>query len=231
MQEPFAGAPPGTREVTVPDRPPATNPAPPAAASAPVESGDADAATRPPPVESADAETDHAPPTWMQGTQARGLGKRALYGVIAGTFTLIGIAALVLQFATRPALRGTPAAPASAARSVAAPPIAAPAPTPTPTAPTAQAPRPSVANAAPPTQIATSAAHVEPHVAPQAATPPARPPAPTVALPRSTAPAVAPPIVVSSPAERKARCTEILQKASLEKITPPETDFFKRECK
>ena len=26
-------------------------------------------------------------------------------------------------------------------------------------------------------------------------------------------------------------CTEILQKASLEKITPAETDFFKRECK
>ena len=38
-------------------------------------------------------------------------------------------------------------------------------------------------------------------------------------------------IIVSSPAERQARCTEILQKASLEKITPAETDFFKRECK
>jgi hypothetical protein len=31
--------------------------------------------------------------------------------------------------------------------------------------------------------------------------------------------------------ERRARCIEILQKASLEKITPTETDFFKRECK
>jgi hypothetical protein len=32
-------------------------------------------------------------------------------------------------------------------------------------------------------------------------------------------------------AERQARCTEILQKASLERITPAETSYFKRECK
>jgi len=36
---------------------------------------------------------------------------------------------------------------------------------------------------------------------------------------------------VTTPLERQLRCTEILQKASLEKITPAETDFFKRECK
>jgi len=36
---------------------------------------------------------------------------------------------------------------------------------------------------------------------------------------------------VGTPAEGQARCIEILQKASLEKITPAETDFFKRECK
>ena len=33
------------------------------------------------------------------------------------------------------------------------------------------------------------------------------------------------------PQERQLRCTEILQKASLEKITAAETDFFKLECK
>jgi len=32
-------------------------------------------------------------------------------------------------------------------------------------------------------------------------------------------------------AERQARCTEILQKASLERITAAETNYFKRECK
>jgi hypothetical protein len=45
------------------------------------------------------------------------------------------------------------------------------------------------------------------------------------------APASAALLVATSPEERQARCTEILQKASLEKITPAETDFFKRECK
>jgi serine/threonine protein kinase len=249
MQEPFAGAPAAAREVTAPDRPPAASPAPAPAASAPVESGNAYAATRPPPTETADADTDHAPPTWMRATQAHGLGKRALYGVIAGTFALIGIAALVLQFATRPAPRGMPAAPASAARSAAAPPSAAPASTPTapvatpaaaptpargtqpratvtaapptPATPPAQAPRPTTAGAASPARVAAPPAHVDPHAASQVATPSARAPGS----------AVAPPIVVSSPAERKSRCTEILQKASLEKITPAETDFFRRECK
>jgi hypothetical protein len=39
------------------------------------------------------------------------------------------------------------------------------------------------------------------------------------------------PLVAATPQERHARCTEILQKASLEKITAAETDFFKQECK
>ena len=47
----------------------------------------------------------------------------------------------------------------------------------------------------------------------------------------TTAVPAPPAIVVTTPLERQTRCTEILQKASLEKITPAETDFFKRECK
>ena len=256
MQEPFAGAPAGTREVTVPDRatPATAPPVPTAAAAAAPQSGSAYAATRPPPIEAADADTDHAPPTWMQTTQARRRGKRAVYGVIAGTCALIGIAALVLQFATRPTLRGALPAAASAARSVSAPTTAVPAPptpahvatpattgtspapgaqlratarpsTPMPAPTTAPAPRPTGAGAAAPTRVATSAAHVPPQAA-------AQPVQPAVAIGATarTAPASAA-IVVSSPAERQARCTEILQKASLEKITPAETDFFKRECK
>jgi hypothetical protein len=46
------------------------------------------------------------------------------------------------------------------------------------------------------------------------------------------APTAAPARVVpAAPLDLQARCTEILQKASLEKIAPAETDFFKRECK
>jgi hypothetical protein len=38
-------------------------------------------------------------------------------------------------------------------------------------------------------------------------------------------------VAPGAPVDGQARCIEILQKASLEKITPAETDFFKRECK
>ena len=59
------------------------------------------------------------------------------------------------------------------------------------------------------------------------------PSAPRAAAPLAvTTPTPAPaPLVATTPQERQARCTEILQKASLEKITSAETDFFKRECK
>jgi hypothetical protein len=55
-------------------------------------------------------------------------------------------------------------------------------------------------------------------------------PAAVVAPPAPPAPiATAAPAAV--PIERKGRCVEILQKASLETITPAETEFFKKECK
>jgi hypothetical protein len=53
-------------------------------------------------------------------------------------------------------------------------------------------------------------------------------PSPVAAPPAASAAVAGPAAVV--PVERQARCIEILQKASLEKITPAETDFFKREC-
>jgi hypothetical protein len=63
-----------------------------------------------------------------------------------------------------------------------------------------------------------------------AAAPPPTVPVASAALPRATAPSdeLAPP---ATAAERQARCTEILQKASLERITVAETTYFKRECK
>ena len=72
-------------------------------------------------------------------------------------------------------------------------------------------------------------------------------PAPTPIAATATVPAVAASAALATPsrapsptddleppataAERQARCTAILQKASLERITPAETNYFKRECK
>jgi hypothetical protein len=223
MQEPFTGSPTRDREITVPDPPPTPSPTvatAPAPAMASVAEVKPRAAVKPSPERAADG-AERAPPSWMQSAQARGLGKRALYGVIAGTCALIGIAALVLQFATRPAPRSAGTAAASAA------PAATPARAATATAtpvPHSATTTPTAANAAAPRAVAAGTA---PAVAP-AATPAARVPSQAA---RPSAPVAAPPITAATPLERQARCIEILQKASLEKITPAETDFFKRECK
>ena len=206
-------------------------------------------------------------PSWMKSAGARVLGKRALYGIVAGTFALIGIAALVLQFATRSASRTPPAA-ASSAAALRAPTTPGTATTTAATSDASQADdsggddssRATTPAAAVPRQRRTTArgdparcrrvAHAtpaprRPGVAPTApapsatlasrTAPPAAPATPTAARGPGTAPAPvpapAPAVAPASPVERQARCTEILQKASLEKITPAETDFFKRECK
>jgi serine/threonine protein kinase len=128
MQEPFIGTPARSNEVTVPDPPPVATAAP-AAPVVSVAAAEQRPVTKPVPHAIA---ADGAAPSWMQQTvHARGIGKRALYGIVAGTCALIGIAALVLQFATRPPPRGAvaasaaahtaPAATASAATRAAAP--------------------------------------------------------------------------------------------------------------
>ena len=258
MQEPFGGAVASAREVTVPDRPllagaePAAGDPPPARPTREHPSRRRHRRSRR--QSPADASSP-ATPSWMKNAGARVLpGKRALYGVVAGTFALIGIAALVLQFATRSAGRVPPAIAASAA--TAARPGGAPAPatpttaTPTAATPTAPAtrPRPRTADRAPapprprrpppatptlaratPAPLPAPARRRRPRRLRAAATcaPPRRPP--RAPFPRADgAPA---PLVATSAEDRQARCTEILQKASLEKITAAETDFFKRECK
>ncbi|HEY2187486.1 MAG TPA: serine/threonine-protein kinase [Caldimonas sp.] len=233
MQEPFTGSPAREREATVPDPPPTATPsnapAPPPPAVAEVTP---QAVVKVTPARALDG-GERAPPSWMQSAHARGLGKRALYGVIAGTCALIGIAALVLQFATRPAPGNAATPAASTAHS------AAPAPTATTMTAAAIAPPPARATAAPRAATATTpapstapapraaVAGTAPAITP-AATPAGRGPAQTA---RTSALIATPSIVATTPLERQARCTEILQKASLEKITPAETDFFKRECK
>ena len=102
MQELFLPAPDEQREVTVPDPPRAavTEPPPAIAAVAPKP-----ARQTPPIAAPAATSADRALPSWMTRNPSPAAGKRLLYGVIAGTCALIGVAALVLQFATRPAPR------------------------------------------------------------------------------------------------------------------------------
>lgn len=193
MQEPFLPPPDEDREVTVPDRPvvavtepPKAVPAPAPVATAPTP---APPATRVAPV--ADAPAGRPSPSWMTSGQAPAASKRMLYGAIAGTCALIGIAALVLQFANRSGNRS-----------------------------------PAVAAASP--VDAASAAPIQRAAAPASAVLlPAAVVAPAVAAPV----AVPAPVASTDPVQREARCIEILQKASLEKITVAETEFFKKECK
>jgi len=272
MQEPFGGAVAHAREVTVPDRPLLASAEPaaatPAAVAPETRAPEPAPAPRKSPVRSPADTSNAATPSWMKNAGARALlGKRALYGIVAGTFALIGIAALVLQFATRSAGRVPPATAASAATqripaaaapatpttaSANQPTVATPtAATPTPAPPTVTATQPTAkpvaapvtAVAPPPVTPAPARATPAPLPAPAAlptaaartapaATPTVAPPtAPAVARSRPPAATTPTPLVATSAEERQARCTEILQKASLEKITPAETDFFKRECK
>ena len=238
MQEPFGGTIASAREVTVPDRPLLAGAEPPTATAAIASDTPAPAALPAAPVRSpADAQAA-ATPSWMQSAGARVmLGKRALYGVIAGTFAMIGITALVVQLATRSAGRAPPAAATSA--SVRAPATTGPT-TPKPAFATAPATQTTPTASASVRSAAVQPAAAQATTAPTAtiasrATPAAPPPTPAPApVARALAPvavAAPAPLVATSPQERQARCTEILQKASLEKITAAETEFFKRECK
>jgi serine/threonine protein kinase len=266
MQELFTGAPARSREVTVPDPPPPA--ASEAEAAAPVVAAEptpARGAAEPAPALSLNGGAEPAVPSWMKAASAHAFGKRALYGVIAGTCVLIGVAALVAQFAGRSAGRAPQAAASATARAVpaVAPSLAAAstpaapsrrtsaATTATATATKAAAPATPAATAKPAAPAATTAPIAAAIATRESATPPApAKPAPAAATttldarspapsppppslpPGSKSPAVAlAPAATAAPLDRQARCTEILQKASLEKIAPAETDFFKRECK
>ncbi len=176
MQQPFLPAPDEDREVTIPDPPRA-------AVTEPQPAEPAPAAVAPKSARPAATRADRVMPSWMANRPSPAAGKRVLYGAVAGTCALIGVAALVLQFATPTSLR--------------APVVAA------------SAPASSVTAAAKPKTVAPTRAPASAPV-----------PTPTVAI-------VAP----TDPIQRQARCIDILQKASLEKITAAETDYFKKECK
>jgi hypothetical protein len=263
MQELFTGTPTGAREVTVPDPPPQALPEAAASVHRAMATATAEAAAAPASVaadagatRSMEGSGEPAVPSWMKAAGAHAFGKRALYGVIAGSCVLVGITALVVQVAGRSGTRA-PQAASAAARGVPVPAVVPKlAAAPTPAAASRRASATTATNATPraattmgvtatpaPVAAATTARDHSPTPEPSRPTPA---PATTVAA-RSPAPSPAPPlpsaskspaaataaarVVPAAPLDLQARCTEILQKASLEKIAPAETDFFKRECK
>ncbi|MEO7115662.1 MAG: hypothetical protein ABIZ18_07360 [Caldimonas sp.] len=247
MQELFLPLSDEGREVTVPDPPrvaipePAPTPAPPTPAAAPVAVPPRPARAAPAVAAPAATGTDRGLPSWMSSGTSPVAGKRVLYGVIAGTCTLIGIAALALQFATRSASRLPPAASAppvavpvakAAPAVLATPPVVASAPP--LAAMTSPAPAPVVTAAPAPTPAAAIVATPAP--APGTAPAPAPAPAPAIttaapAAPTTRTAAASAPAAATDPNPRQSRCIDILQKASLEKITVAETEYFKKECK
>jgi serine/threonine protein kinase len=219
MHEPFVGG-DSDRVITVPDHPlltigdPAAKPvaAKPAATVGPGPG-------KPQPERRATADVLGAPsqpaqstPSWLGRRPVKTLfGNRALYGIVAGSCALIGIAALALQFSARQGGRPAVAAPAlTASVPLGGAPLAAPA--------LAAA---SLVPALRPMPLPTATAAVSPPIA-------AAPASAALVRAPTGADYLGKPV---TDAERQARCTEILQKASLESITPAETNFFKRECK
>ena len=240
MHEPFVGD-DGEREITVPDHPLLAIGDPATKAGAVKAAAKASAGERRTTPRAAGEGTPSQPaplaPSWVATSPVRAMfGKRAMYGIVAGTCALIGIGALALQFyarqTQRPATAATPPVTASpvAVSPVAASPVTIGRP-PAPAVTTATAAvAPTVRPAATPVATAalSGAVIALPTPTPTATTTaplavsgaPARAPTPSDEL--------APP---ATAAERQARCTEILQKASLASITPAETVYFKRECK
>ena len=217
MQEPFLGAASGPREITVPDRPllVPTRPDPMPVAEAPPPTASA--------AQTAGASEAAGTPTWMGGLEEAGSGKRSLWSAALLALVLIVGAALGLHAWLRPGERGSAGVAAASsgtpAKAVAAPASAAAATVPSgPAASTVAASSPrgvASAPATPPITAGLGASAV----------------GPTSALPAPAAGSAAPPATAAVPVERQARCIDILQRASLERISPADADFFKKECK
>ncbi|MDQ2735985.1 MAG: hypothetical protein M3Y55_13585, partial [Pseudomonadota bacterium] len=220
MQEPFAGAVEGNRQVTVPDGPLAATATLTTISAAVSNPARAKTAARSASAENAQVRpAERVLPSWMRmGRRTGAVGKRAAYSLVAVTCVLIGVAALTLNYYGRhashaPSLATPTAATIAPASATAAAEVTrfSPAPAPPPATPitssSGQVAMPAVA------VITTRAAAVEAPSLPA-----------TIARPL---PALDP----ATPPERQARCLDILQKASLEPISAGETAYFKRECK
>jgi serine/threonine protein kinase len=198
---------------------PTPRPPPPVAAAVRPPTAPAPAAVRPappPPLPSIPS-TPATPPT-PNAEPAPPLPRRTLVLSLAGAVGLAAAAWGGYRLLSGPAPVQLPPSP-SLAPSPAPSPAAAPPPTPVASAPDA------VASAAPVLPTATPAAAPAPTPAPAASAPTPAAVAPAVPKPRATVPAAA-------PSEAKgARCSDILQKASLEPLTASETAYLKKECR
>ena len=205
-------------ETTVPPPPPQRAPAPPAAAAAP------------------DIKLVPAPARAASTAPSR--PRRTLVYTLVGTLGLLGLAALGYYLGgERRATPGAGAAPAPVlvpaappAPAVAAPaPVLAPRPAPVPVAEPAPAPvikaAPASAAAPSPPSAVASKPKREPR-GPESRAPETRPSA-AEPVARPAAERAAP----TNAATTKARCSDILQKASLEPLTASEAEFLKKECR
>jgi hypothetical protein len=157
----------------------------------------------------------------------------ALFGAVG----LLGLAAAGYYFGgerdTKPVAEPSveAAAPAASVAATAPPPatLPTPAPAPVPAPVVVAAPAPVIETPAPPPASATTAPMVS-----AAASKPKREPRivePRVAEPRPVAAEPAPKPAPTNTAGNKARCSDILQKASLEPLTASEAEFLKKECR
>jgi serine/threonine protein kinase len=139
---------------------------------------------------------------------------------LAGTAGLLGLAAIGYRVGRAPGVpQGSAPSPVLPAPVALPNPMPAPRPTPTPPSPAA-----SVAAVAAPAPAPDSAIRAAP-----AGSPPRRP-APKPAAPATESVAPAPLARPATDPLVRARCSDILQKGSLEPLTASETAFLKREC-
>ncbi len=254
MLEPFDGARADDGIITVPGRAPSLAPAPePAAPAAPPAPPAPRPAPRPAPQTTADpvprpqAHVVGAPPMTTSvnlppegaasgssrraaarpdaagdpaWTARRGDGQRSLvYGIVAAAFAAIGLIALGWQMIERGKGAGPARTPTTAPMSATTPVTRPQVPAPAPAGPATATPPAAQPAAQPVTPTVASA------VVPAVQAPPAVAPGASVA---GSAPASAAPLTA---AERHSRCLDILQRASLESITPADQAFYTKECR
>ena len=219
MQEPFLAKASSHREITVPDRPflVPTRPDPP-----------------PPDPGAADQQATHAAdagkppvgmgtkPSWMEAGAVPASARRPIPLWAVALVGAVVLAALAWQLLLRPArLLPPPSSTAAASAPVAQ------TGRPATIAPQPSAPAPAVISAPLPSPgVAATAGSLVP-LLPVPSAPASRLAASEALGPRPTPGSAAPPTA----AELQARCTDILQKASLEAISAADTEFFKKACK
>ncbi|MBX3605723.1 MAG: serine/threonine protein kinase [Piscinibacter sp.] len=195
--------------------------------------------------------TETPPPPAAVPTPKEGAGSRRQLGLLLGAVALLavggGAALSLLRRDGDSAPAPAPASPPAPLPVTEAPPPLVEPPAATPAAPAAApaevpAPPPAPARFDEPPPIAPPAPVPPPIAAPVPAPPPPPPPAPVPAPPAprvEPAPAPAPPAVARPPADPPsprvrvlpARCSDILQKGSLEPLTAEEAAYLKRECR